>query len=122
MIVLEINNLAKARFNKKYLIKVAQRTGARLKLKGKRLVSLALVGTIASQKLNRQYRRLDRPTDVLSFRASASGRIKSEYLGEIIICYPLAQTQARDYKISVQSELERLLIHGLRHLTGHHHY
>ncbi len=118
MIFLEINNHVKARFNKKYLIKVARRAGERLKLKGKKTVSLALVSSAVSRELNKKYRRLDRPTDVLSFN---SGGIKSDYLGEIIICYPLAKKQARDYKTSVQAELERLLVHGLLHLAGYHH-
>lgn len=124
MIVLEINNLAKARFNKKFLVEVAQRTGERLNLKGNRLVSLALVGTAVSRGLNKKYRRHNRPTDVLSFASDAQPRTKSfpsDYFGEIVICYPLAKKQAKKFKTGVQAELGRLLVHGLLHLAGYHH-
>lgn len=121
MIVLEINNQVKARFNKKFLIKTSQRAGCCLKVKDRKTVSLALVSSATSQRLNKKYRGLNQPTDVLSFSPAKTKPFSSEYLGEIVICLPIARKQAKLEQTSIQAELARLMVHGLLHLTGFHH-
>ncbi len=124
MIVAEINNQIRASFNQRFFKKIISNASRLLKIRKRTLVSVALVNKITSQKLNVAYRRINQPTDVLSF-ASREVRLphcqEKNYLGEIIICYPLARKQAKEYKVAVQAELARLLIHGLLHLTGYHH-
>ena len=73
--------------------------------------------------LNREFRKVDRVTDVLTFPAwegeislSADG-----YLGDIMICYERAKEQAIEYGHSLERELSFLAVHGVLHLLGYDH-
>ena len=75
------------------------------------------------QTLNRDFRHVDRVTDVLTFPAwegelslSADG-----YLGDIMICLERAKEQAADYGHSLERELSFLAVHGVLHLLGYDH-
>ena len=75
------------------------------------------------QTLNRDFRHVDRVTDVLTFPAwegeislSADG-----YLGDIMICYDRAKAQAEEYGHSLLRELSFLAVHGVLHLLGYDH-
>ena len=75
------------------------------------------------QTLNREFRNVDRVTDVLTFPAwegeislSADG-----YLGDIMICYERAKEQAAEYGHSLERELSFLAVHGVLHLLGYDH-
>ena len=75
------------------------------------------------QTLNREFRRVDAVTDVLTFPAwegedplSADG-----YLGDIMICYDRAVEQAETYGHSLLRELSFLAVHGVLHLLGYDH-
>jgi probable rRNA maturation factor len=80
------------------------------------------------QALNRDYRGLDRPTDVLSF-AQQEGRDtpgqtptamdSHRLLGDVVISLETAQRQAKEQKHSVGREVEWLLLHGTLHLLGY---
>ena len=72
--------------------------------------------------LNRQYRDLDRETDVLSFPADyLDPDLQATYLGDIVISYPTAQQQADTAGHAVDAELQLLVIHGILHLVGFDH-
>jgi probable rRNA maturation factor len=76
--------------------------------------------------LNRQYRGIDRTTDVLSFpqmKKSQISNLKSQIclLGDIVINLHKAERQAAEYGLTLNEELKRLLMHGLLHLTGYDH-
>jgi probable rRNA maturation factor len=89
-----------------------------LELKGD--ITVKLGSEQESRSLNREYRKKDYSTDVLSFpiqQAFPDGY----YLGDIFICYPLAKRQAQQFNVSFQSELLRLIVHGVLHLTGYDH-
>ena len=65
---------------------------------------------------NRDYRGFDKPTDVLSFRGDAG------YLGDILISSETAYNQARKSgTLSFETNIRRLILHGLLHLMGHDH-
>ena len=114
-------------------------------------LDLSIVSNEEIQVLNRDYRGLDKPTDVLSF---ALTEVTSEFdvdfahldlteeaeetedleetefeeeeaipqhLGDIIISYPRAQEQAQDYGHSLDRELAFLAVHGFLHLNGYVH-
>jgi probable rRNA maturation factor len=70
--------------------------------------------------LNRQYRRKDYATDVLSFPA-AERRHDDKYLGDIVIARGVAGRQARQHGHGVAVELQILALHGLLHLLGYDH-
>jgi probable rRNA maturation factor len=86
-------------------------------------LTIAITGDEEIRALNRQYRGIDRPTDVLSFgddqiEASAD---QVFYLGDVVISYPSAEAQAQAAGHSPADELVLLVIHGVLHLLGHDH-
>ena len=68
------------------------------------------------QRLNRDFRKKDKVTDVLSF-----GFEVADYLGEIYICVKRADEQRKDYGLTLDEEIQRLFVHGLFHLLGFDH-
>jgi probable rRNA maturation factor len=64
--------------------------------------------------LNKQYRGVDGPTDVLSFQYS-------ETAGDIAISLDTLASNAREFNVPMDEELKRLLVHGVLHLTGYDH-
>ncbi len=73
------------------------------------------------RRLNRRFRRKDRPTDVLSFPSSAEARTPEKYAGDLAISLEIAQSNARQMGHSVQDEIKILLLHGVLHLAGYDH-
>ena len=110
---------------------VAQRVSANVEL------GLFIAGGERVQQLNRDYLAKDEPTDVLAFamlpEQSAQGMTGTDFppfvippdgvlhLGEVIIAYPQAVTQAEEHQHSVKREIAILLIHGVLHLLGYEH-
>ena len=86
-------------------------------------LSVLFIGDRAMRTLNRNYRGKDSTTDVLSFsmREGRYGGVQPNMLGDIVIAMPVARRQAVDAGLTMQQELERLLIHGLLHLVGYDH-
>lgn len=106
-----INDLARSRIDRRLLKRLADRVSRK-----KWIVSISFVRKEKMKQLNRTYRRKNRPTDVLSFSMK-----EGSLLGDVIICPAVARSNARKYKISYQSEIGRLAVHGLLHLLGHDH-
>lgn len=83
------------------------------------------------QTLNREYRGVDAPTDVLSFAAqegedtiSVPPELAAEmarYLGDVLIAYPYTTRQAARYGVPLMAELRLLVAHGVLHLLGYDH-
>ncbi|ATO50725.1 MULTISPECIES: rRNA maturation RNase YbeY [Brevibacillus] len=97
-------------------------------------VVITLVNNERIHELNRDYRGVDRPTDVLSFALNEEGEgdmeifvEESEFddypnmLGDIIISIPRTKEQAQDYGHSFERELGFLAVHGFLHLIGYDH-
>jgi probable rRNA maturation factor len=87
-------------------------------------LSILFVSDRIMKQLNRQYRGINRTTDVLSFEARLpSGKRpgQNNILGDIVISVPRAEAQAREYGAAFYDELYRLLIHGTLHLLGYDH-
>ena len=75
-----------------------------------------------TRELNRRYRGVDEPTDVLAFGGEVEGFVSppdQPQLGDIVISYPQAASQARERGHSVAQEIELLFLHGLLHLLGY---
>ena len=79
-------------------------------------VSLSLVTDREMRKMNRDWRKKDQPTDVLSFPLLEPGA-----LGDVVISLETARRQARAGGWPLSTELRRLLAHGLAHCRGHDH-
>lgn len=86
-------------------------------------VSFVLTSDEQIQKLNREYRGKDKPTDVLAFaqREGEFGSLAGELLGDVIVSVPTAERQARAAGKTLMDELTMLLAHGLLHLLGWDH-
>ena len=89
-------------------------------------VSISFVSKDEIQSLNREYRGIDKPTDVLSFPMAETGSRKINLnrpiaLGDIIICDEVAHEQADAYGHTYEREINFLLVHGLLHLAGYDH-
>lgn len=88
-------------------------------------LSVALIGDARIRRLNREYRKLDRATDVLAFSMreapTPSGCPATTMLGDVVISMPTAIRQAREAGRSIDAELAMLLIHGVLHLCGYDH-
>ena len=77
----------------------------------------------AVRSLNRQYRKKDENTDVLSFPAEDEAGLTrpAAFLGDIVIAAGVARRQAGAAGHSLQTELRILALHGLLHLLGYDH-
>ena len=70
------------------------------------------------QKINKEYRNIDKPTDVLSFPLE---NLPHMPLGSIIISIDMAKEYAKTYKHPIEDEIKLLFLHGLLHLLGYDH-
>ena len=95
--------------------KIAGRIG----LKGTATIRVA--GSDEVRDVNRRYRHRDRATDVLSFPVGEKLPGGGLYAGDVLICHPVAESQARENGQSLKRELLLLMIHGLLHLRGYDH-
>ena len=87
------------------------------RLKNKNLqMTLAFLGQARARKLNRDYRKRDYATDVLSFAGDGQ-----ESLGDLVMCPEVLIRQAREHDLSFKAELAYMLLHGLLHLLGYDH-
>lgn len=84
-------------------------------------VNLYFISSKMIKKLNKKWRNIDQVTDVLSFGQRQIPGEKIRQLGDIFICLPQAQKQAKEKNHSLEKELKFLAIHGLKHLMGIHH-
>lgn len=84
-------------------------------------LSLVLVGNREIRKLNARYRKIDEPTDVLSFPLGDKLPSGRTILGDVIISVEQARKQAIERNKRFEAEIEKLLIHGILHLLGYDH-
>ena len=93
-------------------------------------VGLVFTDSETVKQLNRDYRGVDEPTDVLAFYMLTQKEADFSFalppdgvtrLGEVIISYPQAVEQAREQGHSTEKELALLVIHGVLHLLGYDH-
>ena len=115
-----INRQRKRKLNAKHWRKFAIEALKALKREGSDL-SIVFVSNAAIRKLNEQYRGRDYVTDVLSFPAEPEQFENHSSLGEIAIATDRAAAQAKENGLTLQNELEQLILHGLLHLCGYDH-
>ncbi|MBR3459004.1 MAG: rRNA maturation RNase YbeY [Selenomonadaceae bacterium] len=90
-------------------------------------VSVTLTDNAYIHSLNKEYRGIDRPTDVLSFALNESeepgieGGLGTNVLGDIVISVERAEEQAAEYGHSLRREVAFLTVHGMLHLLGYDH-
>ena len=80
-------------------------------------VTVAFVSDKKIRELNRQFRRVDKATDVLSFPSDSD----DGDLGDIAISIQTAARQAKQNGLTLDGEIAQLILHGLLHLSGYDH-
>jgi probable rRNA maturation factor len=121
MINLKISPTYRARVDGALLVKTAQYAVDQV-TKHPVDVSIAIVGDRKIQQLNKQFRQIDAPTDVLSFSSDAVDPTTGvPYLGDIIISLPSAQRNASQSSHGLENEMQLLIVHGVLHLNGYDH-
>lgn len=119
----EINDNYKVDFKYDYLHRVIKKTLKHEKVKNA-FFSIIFVDEKEIQKINKEYRKIDKVTDVISFAFEDNNSLQYNdirVLGDIYICIPRMIEQAHDYGHSVKRELSFLTVHGLLHLLGYDH-
>ena len=113
---------AKGRINQQILLNRGQRLLELLGCSG-RMFSLVLLDDQSMADFNNRYRKINRPTNVLSFPADDGDPFpgQAEELGDILISVDTARREAVQAKRSLHFRLTELIIHGLLHLLGHDH-
>ncbi|MFZ3057691.1 MAG: rRNA maturation RNase YbeY [Minisyncoccales bacterium] len=111
--MIEINNLSEKyrKIDTVFLKKVATKVFKEEKNKKKIELSIAIVNPQEIKKLNKEYRKKNKPTDVLSF-----GEVGGD-ISEIVICPEEVEKNGKDFK----KELTLVLIHGILHLLSYDH-
>lgn len=92
----------------------------------KMYISIILTDEQNIQKINKEYRNIDKATDVLSFPMFEPSEIeeakaREEVLGDIVVCIPIVKRQAEEYGHSIEREFAYMLVHGFYHLMGYDH-
>jgi len=108
-----------------YLKKVIETTLRHLDVKQDCEIGIACVDLDQSQQLNLEYRRKDKPTNVLSFPSEIPEEIlpmlAARPLGDLVICIPVVlQEAAEQHKVPVE-HFTHMLVHGTLHLLGYDH-
>ncbi|NCO80404.1 rRNA maturation RNase YbeY [bacterium] len=110
--MIEVNNLTTVSADEEFLKKVVEKV-LESENKNKDL-SIALVGQGRIRELNKKYRGKNRVTDVLAFG-------DKDGLGEIVICLREVKKNAKRFDSNFETELAKVLIHGILHLLGQDH-
>lgn len=86
-------------------------------------ISVVITDDDTVQRLNRQFRDVDAPTDVLSFPADFEAEDEDEppYLGDLIVSLPAIRRQAEAEQHTVLDEVTLAVVHGTLHLLGYDH-
>jgi len=128
---LEFNNLSGEKLKKDFFEKILEKTlktsALDFLVKKNISVSLAIVKPDEIKKLNRRYRKINTPTDGLSFaeyknqKELARAGDKNVFLGELVLCYNQIKVYAKKDKRDVKVQLAEAVAHGLLHLLNFRH-
>lgn len=122
MIYVSVNDAFIEKVQEDLLVSAAQAALDQQDIKNEVDLGIVVEDSAHLHELNREYREIDAPTDVLSFALNENdpetGRL---YLGDVIISFPQAAEQAARGGHEVMAELQLLTVHGVLHLLGHDH-
>lgn len=126
MIDLAFNNRTTGRaFGRAFFARICEAAAPSLRLPRAHHgeVGITLIGSRAMRSLNRSRRRIDRPTDVLSFplHMKPITGYTSVLLGDLFICPDVVRRHAQESGLSVRDQMAWTAVHGLLHLAGYDH-
>lgn len=119
---IEISNLTEEKIDESIITNVINKAAEKLDVKDA-IISIVLIDNKRIHEINREYRGVDRPTDVISFAFTEEISPETDYtnLGEIYISLEKAHEQSIEYGHSFLRELSFLTCHGFLHLMGYDH-
>ena len=118
-----IFNKTEEKIDKSFVRKVVKHTLKKMEAE-KSEVNIIFVGLEEIHEINKTYRNVDRPTDVISFALEDTEDVtvyEERVLGDIYICLDKVHEQAKEYGHSVERELAYMIVHGFYHLMGYDH-
>jgi len=80
-----------------------------------------VVDEAESRQLNRDYRGMDKPTNVLSFPFDAPPGVELDLIGDLVICAPVVQREAQEQGKTAEAHWAHMTVHGVLHLLGYDH-
>lgn len=116
------NNQKKFKISLREWKKFVKEILEKLKLEKGTEVSITFTNNEEIHQLNKEYRDIDRPTDVLSFPFYNSFNLPVKMLGDVIISLEKAESQSEEYGHSFKREISFLIVHGILHLLGYDHH
>lgn len=113
------------RVNRLRIKKAVEDTLAKNNISGPIEISVAIVGNRKMRALNKKYRNIDEPTNVLTF-SQLEGEpsiqpVGASSFGDIVISYPFVINEAATFQQLVDDRVAELVEHGVLHLIGEHH-
>lgn len=114
--VLFFHDYPRLELPRKSVLEAAERIIKEEKVPESRTINVVFCSDYKIRKLNRQYREMDKSTDVLSFSFG-----DDDLLGEIYISLQRANVQSRRFGLTYEEEVVRLFVHGFLHLLGYRH-
>lgn len=132
MVQIEYLDIEEQKENEKLIEKVIKQCFIEEKLENTNLyIAITLTNPENIQKLNKEYRNIDKETDVLSFPMFEKDEIEKiilqkehiveDTLGDIVISVKRVEEQAKEYGHSFERELSYMIVHGFYHLMGYDH-
>lgn len=122
MITIEITDGVEAHIESSLIERAVNVTLANQDAMGDTSMTVVITNDHQIHELNRQFRNVDAPTDVLSFTAGHTDpESGTSYIGDVIISYPQAAIQAGQGGHTIEDELQLLVVHGTLHLFGYDH-
>lgn len=113
------------------LTRAAKMTLEKMDVKGDVRVDVSVIGDRKMRALNKEFRGIDKATDVLSFSFELEGKAKSKFvnppnssylnLGDVIISFPQLMARAAKENMLVDDMTNLLVVHGILHLLGYDH-
>ncbi len=113
------------------ITKAAKQTLEKMDVKGDVRLDVSVIGDRKMRALNKEFRGIDKSTDVLSFSFELEGKNKTKFvnppdpsylnLGDVIISYPQLLARAAKENMLVDEMLNLLVVHGILHLLGYDH-
>jgi len=82
---------------------------------------IRVVDEAESHELNRTYRHIDKPTNVLSFPFEAPPGIEDDHLGDLVICAGVVMREALEQGKAADAHWAHMTVHGVLHLLGYDH-
>jgi probable rRNA maturation factor len=86
-----------------------------------RELALRVVSAGQMRDLNRRWRGKDKPTNVLSFPATAAPGVRPRPLGDVVICPAVLRREAGEHGKTLEAHWAHLVVHGVLHLAGYDH-